>query len=90
LRGGGAPGRRLAIRFPSARAYSRQVRYIDRLVGLIPQAEPDTKRGEAILTLSALAGVVAMARAVDDPELSGEILTRTANALHRRAHEAAG
>jgi hypothetical protein len=44
----------------------------------------------AILTLSALVGAVAMARAVDDPELSDEILTRTANALHRRAHEAAG
>jgi len=72
-------------------ASSRQVRrYIDRLVGLIRQAEPDTKRDEAILTLSALVGAVAMARAVDDPEFSDEILTRTANALHRRAHEAAG
>ena len=73
------------------RAYSRQVRrYVDRLVGLIRQPEPDTKRDEAILTLSALVGAVAMARAVDDPELSDEILTRTANALHRRAHKAAG
>jgi TetR/AcrR family transcriptional regulator, transcriptional repressor for nem operon len=72
-------------------AYSRQVRrYIDRLVGLIRQAEPETKRDEAILTLSALVGAVAMARAVDDPELSDEILTHTASALHRRAHEAAG
>lgn len=72
-------------------AYSRQVRrYIDRLVGLIRQSEPDTKRDEAILTLSALVGAVAMARAVDDPELSDEILGRTANALHHRAHEAAG
>jgi TetR/AcrR family transcriptional regulator, transcriptional repressor for nem operon len=72
-------------------AYSRQVRrYIDRLAGLIRQADPDTKRDEAILTLSALVGAVAMARAVDDAELSDEILTGTANALHRRAHEAAG
>ena len=72
-------------------AYTRQVRrYIDRLVGLIRAAEPDTKRDEAILTLSALVGAVAMARAVEDPELSDELLTRTANALHRRAHEAAG
>jgi TetR/AcrR family transcriptional repressor of nem operon len=72
-------------------AYSRQVRrYIDRLVGLIRHADPDTKRDEAILTLSALVGAVAMARAVDDQELSDEILARTANALHRRAHEAAG
>jgi hypothetical protein len=44
----------------------------------------------AILTLSALVGAVAMSRAVDDPELSDEILTRTGNALHRRAYEAAG
>jgi TetR/AcrR family transcriptional repressor of nem operon len=72
------------------RAYSRQVRrYIDRLVGLIRQADPDTKRDEAVLTLSALVGAVAMSRAVDDPELSDEILARTASALHRRAHEAA-
>jgi TetR/AcrR family transcriptional repressor of nem operon len=72
-------------------AYSRQVRrYIDQLVGLIRPAEPDTERDEAILILSALVGAVAMARAVDDPELSDEILTGTANALHRRAHEAAG
>ena len=52
-------------------------------------AKPDTKRDEAILTLSALVGAVAMSRAVDDPELSDEILARTANALHR-AHGAAG
>jgi TetR/AcrR family transcriptional repressor of nem operon len=72
-------------------AYSRQVRrYIDRLVGLIRHAEPDTRQDEAFLTLSALVGAVAMARAVDDAALSDEILTRTANALHHRAHEAAG
>jgi TetR/AcrR family transcriptional regulator, transcriptional repressor for nem operon len=72
-------------------AYSRQVRrYIGRLVGLVGQAEPDTKRDEAVMTLSALVGAIAMARAVDDAELSDEILTRTASALHRRAHEAAG
>jgi TetR/AcrR family transcriptional repressor of nem operon len=77
--------------FRARHAYSRQVRrYIDRLVGLIRQADPDAKRDEAVLTLSALVGAVAMARAVDDPELSDEILTRTANALHHRAHEAAG
>jgi len=72
-------------------AYSRQVRrYIDRLGALVRPAEPDTKREEAILTLCALVGAVAMSRAVDDPDLSDEILTRTANALHRRANEAAG
>ena len=72
-------------------AYGRQVRrYIDRLVVLIRRAEPDANRDEAILILSALVGAVSMARAVDDAELSEEILTRTANALHRYAHEAPG
>src|ERR1700733_4845718 len=72
-------------------AYSRQVRrYIDRLGAPGRPAQPDPQRDEAILTLSALVGAVAMARAVEDPELSDELLTRTANALHRRAHEAAG
>jgi TetR/AcrR family transcriptional repressor of nem operon len=72
-------------------AYGRQVRrYIDRLVVLIRRAEPDANRDEAILILSALVGAVSMARAVDDAELSEEILTRTANALHRHAREAPG
>ncbi len=72
-------------------AYGRKVRrYIDRLVVLIRRAEPDANRDEAILILSALVGAVSMARAVDDAELSEEILTRTANALHRHAHEAPG
>jgi TetR/AcrR family transcriptional repressor of nem operon len=71
-------------------AYGRQVRrYIDRLVGLIRRDDPDAKRDEAILILSALVGAVAMARAVDDAEFSDEILTRTANALHRQTHDAA-
>jgi TetR/AcrR family transcriptional repressor of nem operon len=65
-------------------------RYIDRLVGLIRRDDPDAKRDQAILILSALVGAVSMARAVDDAELSDEILARTANALHRRALEARG
>lgn len=71
-------------------AYSRQVRrYIDRLVGLIRRDQPDAKRDEAVLILSALVGAVSMSRAVDDADLSDEILARTANALHRRANEPA-
>lgn len=71
----------------SARArqsYSRQVRrYLDLLVELGPSSDHDSERDQALLTLSALVGAVSMARAVDDPELSDEILQRTAHALHR-------
>ena len=70
-------------------AYGRQVRrYIDRLVGLIRRHEPDANRDQAVLILAALVGAVSMARAVDDSELSDEILTRTASALQRQSHEA--
>ena len=72
----------------SARArqsYARQVRrYLDLLVALGPSTDHDAERDEAQLILSALVGAISMARAVDDPELSDEILQRTAHALHRR------
>lgn len=69
-------------------AYGRQVRrYIDVLVDMIPGAEPETKQDEALLILAALVGALSMARAVDDSDLSDEILTRTARALHRQVHE---
>ena len=44
---------------------------------------PDRQAGEreAILTLSALVGAISMARAVDDPDLSEQILTNAAAAL---------
>jgi TetR/AcrR family transcriptional repressor of nem operon len=71
---------------PRARqAYSRQVRrYIDLLVNLIPATDPADGRREAVLTLAALVGAVSMARAVDDPALSGELLAQTAAALRMR------
>src|SRR5271169_331472 len=69
-------------------AYGRQVRrYIDRLVSLIRCPEADAKRDEAVMMLSALVGALSMARAVEDPELSDEILAGTARALHRRIDE---
>jgi TetR/AcrR family transcriptional repressor of nem operon len=66
---------------PRARAaYSRQVRsYIDSLAGLTPSGDPD----DAHLILAALVGALALARAVDDPALSDELLESTARALHR-------
>jgi hypothetical protein len=69
-------------------AYGRQVRrYIDRLVGLIRRPGADAKRDEVVMMLSALVGALSMARAVEDPELSDEILAGTARALHRRIGE---
>jgi TetR/AcrR family transcriptional repressor of nem operon len=69
-------------------AYGRRVRrYVDRLTGLIRHPVADAKRDEAVMMLSALVGALSMARAVEDPELSDEILTATARALHRRIGE---
>lgn len=63
-------------------AYARQVGdYIDVLAGLLPGADPVADRQRATLILSALVGAVSMARAVDDVELSRQILDQTATAL---------
>jgi len=63
-------------------AYGRQVKkYVDVLAGLTPSADPAADRRQAYLVLSALVGAVAMARAVDDSDLSEEILSETAAAL---------
>lgn len=66
---------------PRARAaYSRQVLdYLAVIIGLSHTGDPD----EGHLILAALVGAIALARAVDDRDLSDEILTRTARALHR-------
>jgi TetR/AcrR family transcriptional repressor of nem operon len=70
------------------RAYAGQVqRYIDLLVELIPEADPQANRDEALLVLAALVGALSMARAVDDGDLSDEILAATARALHRHIKE---
>lgn len=69
-------------------AYERQVqRYVDLLAELFPEADPEATRDEAVLFLSALVGALSMARAVDDAQLSDEILAGTARALHRHIHE---
>jgi hypothetical protein len=52
-------------------------RYLDLLAQRAPSANPDAP----YLTLAALVGAVTLARAVDDPELSDELLTRTARRL---------
>jgi TetR/AcrR family transcriptional repressor of nem operon len=61
-------------------AYSRQVRsYIELLAELTPVHDPD----EAHLILAALVGALVLARAVDDRDLSDEMLESAARALHR-------
>jgi len=70
----------------SARAsYTRQVQEcLAVLADLIDN--PDRQGGErdAVLTLSVLVGAISMARAVDDPDLSQQILTNAAAALKER------
>ena len=67
---------------------SRQVRrYIDLLVDPIAPGSPEADRDEAFLILAALVGALSMARAVDDADLSDEILDGTARALHADLHE---
>jgi TetR/AcrR family transcriptional regulator, transcriptional repressor for nem operon len=69
-------------------AYSDQVRrYINLLADLALPSDPDTNRDEAHLILAALVGALSMSRAVNDPDLSDEILDRTARALHRHLQD---
>src|ERR1700739_4358093 len=60
-------------------AYTTHVRrYLAGLARRAPSAGPDAP----YVTLAALVGAIALARAVDDPELSDELLMRTAHGLH--------
>ncbi|MDT0465717.1 TetR/AcrR family transcriptional regulator [Streptomyces gibsoniae] len=63
-------------------AYERQVRaYLDLIAG--PDGTSEEARAEAMLILSALVGALLMSRAVADPGLSDELLTRVAGELAR-------
>jgi TetR/AcrR family transcriptional repressor of nem operon len=63
-------------------AYTRQVRmYLELLTVLIAGDNPTNKRAKAIAALSTLVGAVSMARAVNDDELSREILRSAADDL---------
>lgn len=71
---------------PFQEAYEQQVRaYLDLITGLGEDSEE--ARAEAMLTLSALVGALLMSRAVADPELSDELLTKVADQLKRRKSE---
>ncbi len=70
----------------SARAaYTHQVQVcLAVLADLIDNADRKVGEREAILSLSVLVGAISMARAVDDPDLSQQILTNAAAALKQR------
>jgi TetR/AcrR family transcriptional repressor of nem operon len=70
----------------SARAaYTHQVQEcLAVLADLIDNADREVGDREAVLTLSVLVGAISMARAVDDPDLSQQILTNAAAALKER------
>jgi TetR/AcrR family transcriptional regulator, transcriptional repressor for nem operon len=63
-------------------SYTRQVKECLAVIADLT-GNPDRQAGEreAVLTLSALVGAISMARAVDDPDLSEQILTHAAAAL---------
>jgi TetR/AcrR family transcriptional repressor of nem operon len=54
------------------------------LADLIDNPDRQVAEREAVLTLSVLVGAISIARAVDDPDLSRQILTNAAAALKER------
>jgi TetR/AcrR family transcriptional regulator, transcriptional repressor for nem operon len=65
--------------------YSHQVqKTLAVLADLIDNPDRQVAEREAVLTLSVLVGAISMARAVDDPDLSQQILTNAAAALKER------
>ena len=69
---------------PARAAYTRQVKECLAVLADLT-GNPDHQAGEreAVLTLSAVVGAISMARAVDDPDLSEQILANAADALKR-------
>ncbi len=67
---------------PARPSYTRQVHECLAVIADLT-GNPDRQAAErdAVLTLSALVGAISMARAVDDPDLSEQILTHAAAAL---------
>ena len=70
---------------PARSSYTRQVKEcLAVLADLIDDPDRQAGEREAILTLSTLVGAISMARAIDDPELSEQILANAAAALKDR------
>jgi TetR/AcrR family transcriptional repressor of nem operon len=70
---------------PARGSYTRQVKECLAMVADLID-DPDRQAGEreAVLTLSVLVGAISMARAVDDSDLSEQILASAAAALKQR------
>ncbi len=70
---------------PAQASYSRQVKECLAVIADLT-GSPDHQAGlrEAVLTLSVLVGAISIARAVDDPDLSEQIMTQAAAALKQR------
>ena len=63
-------------------SYTRQVKEcLAVLADLIDNPDRQAGEREAVLTLSVLVGAISMARAVEDPDLSEQIMTNAAAAL---------
>jgi TetR/AcrR family transcriptional repressor of nem operon len=71
-----APGSPLRARFLHG---ARDL--IERMTGLLPTALAKRRRQRALASLSLMIGAVALARALDDDELSEEVLAAARNVL---------
>ena len=69
---------------PAAVASHQVKEYIAMLTELIDDPDRKFRKREAVLLLTALVGAVSMARAVEDGDLSKQLLTNTAAALKER------
>ena len=70
---------------PARGSYTRQVKEcLTMLAGLIDDSDHQAAEREAVLTVSVLVGAISMARAVDDPDLSEQLLANAVTALKQR------
>ena len=70
---------------PAQASYSRQVKECLAVIAdLTGNPDHEAAEREAVLTLSVLVGAISIARAVDDPGLSKQIMTQAAAALKQR------
>src|ERR1019366_4924849 len=66
-------------------SYTRQVKEcLTMLADLTDDSDHQAAEREAVLTVSVLVGAISMARAVDDPDLSEQLLANAVTALKQR------
>jgi TetR/AcrR family transcriptional repressor of nem operon len=61
---------------------------IDRVAAVMPAGDPARTRRQAVGTWAAMVGAVVLARAIDDPVLSEEILSQTRSWIEEKAPDA--